>query len=128
MKISPLQAKQIIDFMNETDLKGAEAPIFMDTVNNIYPALQMNSTIDVAKEIMNNVYVFIMRLNIKAPDAKAFVSLQTAIEESLDEIEAPIGTEASVSGKDPVNMEDVIDEVKHVADNPITFNDIKTSE
>ena len=128
MKISPLQAKQIIDFMNETDLKGAEAPIFMDAVNSIYPALQMNSTIDVPREIINNIYVFIMRLNIKAPDAKAFVSLQTAIEESLDEIEAPIGTEASVSGEDPVNMEDIIDEVKHVADNPITFNNTKTSE
>ena len=119
MKISPLQAKQIIDFMNETDLKGAEAPIFMDAVNNIYPALQMNSTIDVAREVINNIYVLIMRLNIKAPDAKAFVSLQTAIEESLDEIEAPIGTEATVSGENPVNMKDVIDEVKRVADDPI---------
>ena len=128
MKISPLQAKQIIDFLNETDLKGVEAPIFMDAINNVYAAYQSNNTIDVQKEIMNNIYVFMMRLNIKAPDAKAFVSLQTAIEESLNEIEAPIGTEASVSGEDPVNMEDVIDEVKHVADNPITFNDIKTSE
>lgn len=128
MKISPLQAKQIIDFLNETDLKGVEAPIFMDAINNVYAAYQSNNTIDVQKEIMNNIYVFMMRLNIKAPDAKAFVSLQTAIEESLNEIEAPIGTEASVSGEDSVNMKDVIDEVKRVADDPITLNNIKTSE
>ena len=53
MKISPLQAKQIIDFLNETDLKGVEAPIFMDAINNVYAAYQSNNTIDVQKPLFH---------------------------------------------------------------------------
>lgn len=116
MKIESKLAEKILNLMNRVNLIGAEAPIFMDIVNILIPAVQNNTDAEVNMEIINNILVFITsksRLTIDTSEAKEFVAIQNELENKLNECKYP----KNEDNEPKMFNDEMIEEIKKVSNN-----------